>query len=45
MEGGSDTSRIRSLQRRCCRCFQTRCREGAEGEGGRLEVQIRNWKA
>lgn len=41
MEGGSDTSRIRSLQRSCCHCFQTRCREGAEGEG-RSEVQISN---
>lgn len=41
MEGGSDTSRIRSLQPSLCRRFQTRCREGAEGEG-RSEVQISN---
>lgn len=39
MEGGSATSRIRSLPQRRCRGFQTLSRAGAEGEG-RSEVQI-----
>ena len=39
MEGGSRTSRIRSLPRRRCRGFQTRSRAGTEVKG-RSEVQI-----